>query len=256
MIKSIFVGHGAPTIIWEENEFTDFLKNYSKTIAKPKGIIIFSAHWESPVQLIGSSQDYEMIYDFYGFPNELYKTSYPVTGDVHLAQEIQSTLRDKHIPSKLDSHRGIDHGAWTMLKLLYPEANIPVVTMSVNTELSPIEQYKIGESLAKLKEDDYLIICSGGIVHNLRNIKFNAKNVDGWASEFNNWIADKVLSWDLDAIFDYQDSAPNARLAVPRNEHFINFLIALGTRTTSEKPKLLKSIFQHGNLSLDLWEFE
>jgi len=256
MIQSIFVGHGAPTIIWEKNEFTNFLKNYSKTISKPKGIIIFSAHWESPVQLIGSVQNYEMIYDFYGFPKELYKTSYPAIGDVHLAQEIQNTLRDNHIPSKIDSNRGIDHGAWTMLKLLYPEANIPVVTMSVNTELNPIEHYKIGESLGKLKEQDYLIICSGGIVHNLRDIKFNAKGIDGWASEFNNWITDKVQNWDLDAIFNYRDSAPNSRLAVPRNEHFVNLLIALGTRITSKKPKLLESIFQHGNLSLDLWEFE
>ena len=256
MIQSIFVGHGAPTIIWEENEFTDFLKSYSRTISKPKGIIIFSAHWESPVQLIGSSQNYEMIYDFYGFPNELYKTIYPVTGDVHLAHEIQKALSDNHIESKFDANRGIDHGAWTVLKLLYPEANIPVVTMSVNTELSPIEQYKIGESLGKLKEKDYLIICSGGIVHNLEQIKFDAQGIDSWANEFNNWIADKVNNWDLDAIFDYQHSAPNSRLAVPRNEHFINLLIALGTKSTSQKPKLLKSIFQHGNLSLDFWEFE
>ena len=256
MINSIFVGHGSPTIIWEENEFTAFLKNYSKSIPKPKGIIIFSAHWESPVQQIGCTQNYEMIYDFYGFPDELYKTSYPVSGDIHLAQEIQSTLLDQHIPSKLNSTRGIDHGAWTMLKLLYPKADIPVVTMSVNTELSPIEHYRIGESLRKLKENDYLIISSGGIVHNLRTLRFDAKDVDGWASEFNNWIKDKVQTNDLEALLDYQKFAPNSRLAVPRNEHFLNLLIALGTSNTSNKPKLFKSIFQHGNLSLDLWEFE
>ncbi|HEY8910978.1 MAG TPA: class III extradiol ring-cleavage dioxygenase [Desulfosporosinus sp.] len=256
MINSIFVGHGAPTIIWEENEFTNFLKNYAKTISKPKGIIVFSAHWESPVQLIGSAQNYNMIYDFYGFPDELYKISYPATGDVHLAHEIQKAMGDHHIPCKLNSNRGVDRGAWTMLKLLYPEADIPVVTMSVNTELSPQEHYKIGQSLGKFKEQDYLIICSGGIVHNLRDIKFNAKKIDVWASEFNYWITDKVLNWDLEALFDYQKSAPNSRLAVPRNEHFINLLIALGTKTTSKEPKLLTSIFQHGNLSLDMWEFE
>ncbi len=255
MIQSIFVGHGAPTIIWEENEFTDYLKNYSKGIPKPKGIIIFSAHWESTTQLIGRCQNYDMIYDFYGFPKELYKTTYPVAGDVRLAQEIQNTLSDNNISSKLDSTRGIDHGAWTMLKLLYPDADIPVVTMSVNTKLNPIEQYKIGENLRIFKEQDYLIICSGGIVHNLNKIVFDAANIDIWASEFNNWIKDKVLNGDLDSIFDYQNSAPNSNLAVPRNEHFINLLIALGTSNTVNKPKLLKSIFQHGNLSLDLWEF-
>ncbi|HWQ88854.1 MAG TPA: class III extradiol ring-cleavage dioxygenase, partial [Desulfitobacteriaceae bacterium] len=168
MMQSIFVGHGAPTIIWEENEFTDYVKSYSKLISKPKGIIVFSAHWESPVQLIGSLQNYDMIYDFYGFPKELYKVTYPAKGDVRLAQEIQDALGDKQIPSNFDSHRGLDHGAWTILKLLYPEANIPVVTMSVNPELNPEEQFKIGAGLSILKEKDYLIICSGGIVHNLR----------------------------------------------------------------------------------------
>ncbi len=255
-MKSIFVGHGAPTIIWDKNEFTDLLKKYSQTIPKPKAIIIFTAHWESPVQLISSNTNYEMIYDFYGFPDELYKVKYPVAGDPGLAKKIHQVFLDNNIPSRLEANRGIDHGSWTMLKLLYPEADIPVVNMSVNTQLTASEQYRIGESLAQFKENDYLIIGSGGIVHNLRALKYEAHTVDSWAAEFNTWIADKLMNWDTAAIFEYENIAPKVRLAVPRNEHFINLLIAMGTGSQKQKARRLESIYQMGNLSLDLWEFE
>jgi 4,5-DOPA dioxygenase extradiol len=255
MLPSIFVGHGAPTIVWEENPFTDFLKQYPQTFARPRGIVIFSAHWEASVQTIGSARDYEMIYDFFGFPNDLYYVKYPAQGDTRLAQKVQELLAAEHIPSRLDPYRGIDHGAWTVLQLMYPEADIPVVTMSVNPALSPDEHYRIGASLGSLKEQDYLIICSGGIVHNLGRLNWGTHSIDSWASEFNQWIGDKVLNWDMGAILDYAQAAPYARLAVPRNEHFLNLLLALGTGDAQRKPRLLTSIFQYGNLILDLWEF-
>lgn len=255
MIPSLFVGHGAPNIIFEKSEYTDFLKKYASTIPEPKGIIIFSAHWESPVQLIGSVPQYKMIYDFYGFPEKLYSVRYPAVGDSHLAQQVYHALNADGIASELDSRRGIDHGAWTILKLLYPNADIPVVTMSVHPGLKPEEHYKIGQSLRGLKEEGYLIICSGGIVHNLRQLKYDSPAIDDWALAFNQWIQEKVEKMDLNAIFDYQKSAPYANQAVPRNEHFINLLIALGTANPNHAPKLLKSIYQYGNLSLDLWEF-
>lgn len=255
MIPSLFVGHGAPTIVLENNEYTDFLKKYAGTIPKPKGIIIFSAHWESTVQLIGNVPQYKMIYDFYGFPNELYTVSYPAAGDPHLAQQIHNALLTNGIASEMDSARGIDHGAWTVLKLLYPDGEIPVVTMSVNPKLKPKEHYKIGQSLRKFKEDGYLILCSGGIVHNLRALKYDSQGIDDWALNFNQWVQDKVEKMDLDAIFDYQQAAPYSGLAVPRNEHFLNLLIALGTANPENTPTLRKNIYQYGNLSLDLWEF-
>jgi 4,5-DOPA dioxygenase extradiol len=255
MLPSLFAGHGAPTIIFDKNSYTDLIGRYSHTIPVPKGIIIFSAHWESPVQKIGSVSGYKMIYDFYGFPNELYTVKYPVKGDPGLAQEIQIALGENSIPSVIERFRGIDHGAWTILKLMYPEADIPVVTMSVNTELKPEEHYRIGQSIRRFKENDFLIICSGGIVHNLGRVKYGPSDIDSWAVRFDEWIKEKTEKWDLESIFDYRRSAPYADLAVPRNEHFINFLIALGTGDQLHPSKLLQSIFQYGNLSLDLWEF-
>jgi 4,5-DOPA dioxygenase extradiol len=255
MLPSLFAGHGAPTIIFDKNKYTDFIRGFARTLPVPNGIIIFSAHWESQIQKIGSVSSYKMIYDFYGFPNELYTIKYPAKGDPGLALEIQSAMAEKSLPSVIDRYRGIDHGAWTILKLMYPEADIPVVTMSVNTELSPEEHYRIGQSLKKFKENDFLIICSGGIVHNLGRVKYGSGDIDGWAVRFNDWIKEKTEKWDLEAIFDYRRSAPSADLAVPRNEHFINFLIALGTGDQVRPPKLLQSMIQFGNLSLDLWEF-
>jgi 4,5-DOPA dioxygenase extradiol len=257
MLPSLFIAHGAPTIVIEDNEYTKFLKNYSAGIKRPKAIIVFSAHWEASVQLIGGSPSYEMIYDFFGFPRELYSITYDSASDIPTAQAIQKLLSENNVPSKIDESRGIDHGAWTILKLMYPDTDIPIITMSVNTKLMPEEQYEIGKSLSKLKEEDYLIICSGGIVHNFSKVRFNgSENVDGWAADFNNWIMEKIYKWDMEELFNYEKLAPNAKLAVPRNEHFINLLIALGTGNNKKKANLLKSVYQFGNLSLDFWEFE
>ncbi len=256
MIPCLFVGHGGPDIILEENEYTEFLKGYRNTINKPKAIIIFSAHWENKTQCIGAAEHYEMIYDFYGFPKELYKIKYDCFSDKELALKVQNLFKINNIESKVNYKRGIDHGAWTILNMMYPEAKVPVLTMSVNTELSNEEQYEIGKALESLRQDDVLIICSGGIVHNLRRLRNSSENdVDSWAYNFNQWIKEKVYEWDLNQIFNYEKNAPSSQLAVPRNEHFIPLLIAMGAGHSNKKPNLMKSIYQYGNLSLDFWEF-
>lgn len=256
-MRSLFIGHGAPTIIHEKTDYTQFLKEYGKTTQKPKAIIIFSAHWEAPIQLIGGVRQYEMIYDFYGFPDDLYQVQYPVKGDYSLTEKIFEAMKSNHIVSQIDTVRGIDHGAWTVLQLMYPEADIPVITMSVNINLPPEKQYEIGASLLELKKEGFLVIGSGGIVHNLRALQYNAGgHVDRWADEFNNWIKEKVTTWDMLALYQYEKIAPNSKMAVPRCEHFIPLLIAMGAGSDNKKATLMQSCFQFGNLSLDFWEFE
>lgn len=256
MVPSLFLGHGAPNIIYDNNEYTNFLKGYGKALKKPKAVVIFSAHYEAPIQRIGAAEHYDMIYDFYGFPRELYTIKYNAASDLNLANKVSSLLAKNNISNKLDYERGIDHGAWTMLKLIFPEIDIPVVTMSVNIDLSNEEQYNIGKSLEALRQDDVLIIGSGGIVHNLGLVDFGAGNeVHTWASEFNKWIEKKVLSWDLPSMLNYEKLAPNTSLAVPRNEHFVPLLLAMGACDSTRSAKLLKRIYQYGNLSLDFWEF-
>lgn len=256
MNQSIFVAHGAPTLVFENNKYTEYLKQYAKTINKPKAIIIFSAHWESDIQLIGAMNPYNMIYDFYGFPQELYEVNYPASSDSILSKKIQSILTQNNIDSKLDFSRGIDHGAWSVLKLMFPNIDIPVITMSVNPNLPNKSQYEIGKALSPLKDEDILIIASGGIVHNLGMVDFYKENtIDSWALHFNNWIKKAIEEWDTDKLFNYESLAPSASLAVPRNEHFIPLLIAMGAGDYSKDGESLISTFQYGNLALDLFRF-
>lgn len=257
MLPSLFVGHGAPTIVMEDNRYTRLLREFPNTLGRPKGIVIFSAHWESRVQRIGCPQRYDMIYDFYGFPPQMYRMQYPASGDEQLAQTVQALLAQNGIGSDIDRVRGMDHGAWTPLMLMMPQADIPVVTMSVDIRLSPAQHYAIGRALAPLKGQGILVMASGGIVHNLRMVRMDAQDeqADPWAREFNDWIGGRLTRWDLDALLDYPRSAPHADIAVARSEHFVNLLLAMGAGDAERKATLHGSMIQYGNLSLDLWSF-
>ena len=258
MIPSLFIAHGAPSIVLEDNEFTHFLKKLGNKIPKPKAIVVFSAHYEGQKQKIGAvSGQYEMIYDFYGFPEEMYYIQYPVMGDRKLAERIKKIFEESGIDSSLDRNRGIDHGAWTILKLIYPKIDIPVITLSLNPLLAPEEQYKIGKALSSLKKEDILIIGSGGIVHNLSEVTADAGDkINNWAIEFDDWINDKVKNWDLKQLFKYEELAPNSKRAVPRSEHFVTLLLAMGVGDEKRKATLLQRNFVLGNLSLSCISFE
>lgn len=255
-MPSLFIAHGAPTLVLEDNSYTRFLKEYARNLPKPKAIILFTAHWESPVPLISGVQQYDMIYDFYGFSEEMYSMVYPAKGDFNLATKIQEAFSNQGINSQIDVSRGIDHGAWVVLQLLYPQADIPVAVLSVNPTLSPGEQYNLGKALSKLREEDILIIGSGGTVHNLRSVNWRSTSVDNWAMEFEDWLKDHVEKWNLPSLFDYEQKAPFATQAVPRNEHFIPLLLAMGAADSSCHASLLYREFQYGNLSLTCWKFD
>ncbi|OEH92074.1 dioxygenase [Bacillus solimangrovi] len=255
MMPSFFIAHGAPTIVLENNGYTKFLKQLSTGIPKPKGIVIVTAHWESRIQQISNVEKFETIYDFSGFPDELYNIEYPARGDNQLAQNIGMLFDDEKIAYEMDSKRGLDHGSWAILKLVYPEANIPVVQLSVNSELPNERQYQIGRILSKLREEGNLIICSGGTTHNLMQLEYDSPHIHDWAIQFENWLKEKVVGWDVEALFRFEKIAPNAKNAVPTREHFIPLFIGMGTGDTKQKAKLLHHSFQHGNLSLSCWEF-
>ena len=192
MMQSYFIAHGSPSIVLEDSEYTRFLIKLSKEMPKPKAIIIFSAHFESAVQIISGAERYKLIYDFSGFPKEMYNIQYPVKGNPELAEEIYNLFKIKGIKSEIDRCRGIDHGAWSILKLMFPKFDIPVINLSVNPSLSPKQQFKIGESISTFREKDILIIGSGGIVHNLSALKWNRKDVEPWAFEFNYWVQKNI----------------------------------------------------------------
>lgn len=254
MISPIFVCHGGPTLVVEQNEYTDFLKDLGKKLT-PKAIVIFTAHWESEITTISSNDGiYNMIYDFYGFPRELYSVKYPAKGSVEIALKLQSMLENSGIESKLDENRGLDHGAWDVLYLMYPKADIPVIQVSVNPNLAMEKQYEIGRAISELGKEDILVIGSGSTVHNLSTIDWNSVKAEEWAVEFDNWIIEKAENNDKDALFDYRQLASHAKRAVPREEHLVPMFIAMGSGN-KDRPKLLHQSYVYGTLSYICFEF-
>lgn len=254
MIKPLFLCHGGPTLAVEKNEYTDFLKELGKK-EKPKAIVIFTAHWENQTTTISAiDSKYDMIYDFYGFPRELYSLQYGAKGSTEVALKVQNLLKSSNIDSYLDTKRGLDHGAWDVLYLMYPEADIPVVQVSVNPFLSMEEEYKIGEAIKSLGEEDILVIGSGSTVHNLRTLTDEGDNPVSWAEQFDNWLIEKLESNDKKALFSYRNLAPYAKNAVPREEHIVPLFIAMGSGL-SDSPKLLHKSYELGTLSLICIQF-
>nr|WP_263326652.1 class III extradiol ring-cleavage dioxygenase [Neobacillus sp. Marseille-Q6967] len=258
MLPSFFIAHGAPLLAIENNEYTQFLNQLGQDLPRPKAIVLFSAHWESQTQKISEVAQYETIYDFGGFDPELYTIKYPALGDQGLSQEIKNLFTSNGIPFQVETERGLDHGAWVVLRMLYPNADVPVIAMSVNPRLTPEEQYKIGKSLSVLRQNDILIIGSGGTVHNLRAVKFaDNGEIDQWAVEFDVWLATYLHHWDLESLFKYDSLAPYAEYAVPRygNEHFIPIFYAMGAADNKQIASLLHRSFRYGNLSHSVWQF-
>jgi 4,5-DOPA dioxygenase extradiol len=254
MINSLFICHGGPTLVVEKNEYTDFLKELGRKI-KPKAIVVFTAHWESEITTISSIEgSYEMIYDFYGFPKELYSVKYGAKGSTEVASRLQIMLKSHGIESQLDTQRGIDHGVWDILYLMYPEADIPVVQISVNPELPLDKQYKLGEAIKELGQEDILVIGSGSTVHNLATVDWQAVEPKQWAVEFDNWLVEKVENDDKEALFAYRGLAPCSKLAIPREEHIVPLFIVMGSGQGS-LPKLLHRSYAYGTLSYICFQF-
>lgn len=158
MIPSLFVAHGSPMVAIERSAYGDFLDNFGRTFPRPKAIVVFSAHWESPVQMVSEVEAYSTLYDFGGFPEALYRVKYPAKGDRELSRQIQGLLAAEGITYGVEKERGLDHGSWTILHRMYPAADIPVIAMSVNADLTPAEQFRMGNALSSLRADDILIV--------------------------------------------------------------------------------------------------
>lgn len=254
MISSLFMCHGAPTLVAEKNEYIDFLKDLGKK-QTPKAVVIFTAHWESKITTISSMDDtYRMIYDFSGFPEELYSIKYPAKGSVEIASKLQSMLGNHGIESKLDHERGLDHGAWDVLYLMYPKANLPIIQVSVNPFLAMEKQYEIGRAIRNIGKHDILVIGSGSTVHNLATVDWSAEKAEEWAVNFDNWLIEKVEDNDKKALFNYRQLAPYAKHAIPREEHIVPMFIAMGSGN-KDKPNLLHRSYAYGTLSYICFEF-
>jgi 4,5-DOPA dioxygenase extradiol len=255
MLPSLFLNHGSPFMAQQESDYTRFLGELGRSY-KPKAIVLFSAHWEERVTTISFAQGpLETIYDFYGFPDELYQLTYPAPGSPKLAEELEKRFNEQHIRTNRHNTRGLDHGSWIFLRYMYPEADIPIVTVSVNPFLPVQEQLAIGESLRGLGEDDILVIGSGTTIHNLNEIKWGQQEPEPWALAFDDWLIDKVENQDRESLMNYGRLAPHALRAVPRAEHFIPLFQAMGSGDAARKPRLIYRGYEMGSFSLTCFEF-
>jgi 4,5-DOPA dioxygenase extradiol len=255
MVPSLFLAHGSPMLALEDTNYTRFLENLGNQIS-PKAIVIFTAHWEKKNLTISSiDETYETIYDFYGFPNELYEIKYPAKGSVKLASMLKEQFQQNGISADLDTTRGLDHSSWTLLYKMYPEANIPVVQISVNPFLTPEKQYQIGKAVSDLGEKDILVIGSGVTVHNLRLVNWDQTEPEQWAIDFDNWLIDKIQQKDLMNLFNYEKLAPYTSQAVPRPEHFVPLFIVMGSSSGLDDPKVIHRSYDFGTLSYLCMQF-
>jgi 4,5-DOPA dioxygenase extradiol len=218
----VFIAHGAPPLLDDESWKAE-LATWAKTMPKPKAILSLSAHWENHPIAIGATTAIPLVYDFYGFPERYYKLKYPAPGAPELAGRVRDLLRGKDISFTDDPERGLDHGTYVPLMSMYPEADIPVLQVSL-PGLEPKELYDFGRALAPLREEGVLVAGSGFLTHNMRS--FGEPRPPAWAQEFDAWAADALARRDVDALVDFKKRSPSARLAHPREEHFAPVITA------------------------------
>lgn len=246
---ALFIGHGSPMNAIYDNDFTKTLTSIGTSLTKPKAILVVSAHWLTRGTFVATSEKPETIYDFGGFPPEMYSIVYPAKGSPESAKLLQGEVKKTIVAA--DAEMGMDHGAWTILKHIYPDASVPVFEMSIDFYQSPRWHYELAQELKALRKKGILIIGSGNITHNLRRANFSdTTKIDDWAIEFDEAIKSKILTRDHNAIIDYNSLGKSAAIAVPTNDHFLPLLYTLGLQESNEEPSFLFEGFQNANISM------
>jgi 4,5-DOPA dioxygenase extradiol len=250
---AIFFSHGAPTLAIEPGDYGRALEEFGRSLApRPRAIVVFSGHFEEPLPARATAAARPaLIYDFGGFPDEMYRIRYPAPGDPELATEVAELLEHAGIPSAVDPSRGWDHGLWVPLRMAFPGADIPIVEVSQPAGAPPGKLLEMGAALAPLRDRGVVLAGSGGIVHNLRRVRFgDGGAVDPWAKEFDDWVAERLETMDVASLVEYRTRAPHAALAVPTAEHFNPLFLVLGALSPDERAETIFEGFQYGNISL------
>lgn len=253
---SVFVSHGAPTLPLTEAAARGFLAAYGARLGRPTAILAVSAHWETAAPTLSSAAKPETVHDFYGFPRALYDMRYAAPGAPALAERAAALLADTGLPAGLEP-RGLDHGAWVPLMLMYPEADIPVTQLSVQTHLGAAHQFKVGEALQPLRDEGVLILGSGSATHNLRELRMATVDAPAspWVSSFTDWLADAVEAGRNDKLVEYRSRAPNAARNHPSDEHFLPFFTALGAAGSGAKGERVHASTTYGALAMDAYQW-
>lgn len=246
----LFLGHGSPMNAIADNAFTKTLNTLGKRVPRPTAILCVSAHWMSEGTWVTGMQNPKTIHDFYGFPQPLFDVQYKAPGSPEAAKMIQQTITDPKI--NIDNEMwGLDHGTWSVLRHMYPEADIPVLQLSIYMEQPPEYHVKVGEELRKLREKGVLIVGSGNIVHNLRKIVWepNAKPYD-WAIEFDEYVKQKLIQRDFKSLTKEALTLESGKLSVPTPDHWYPLLYTIGAADKNDEMKFEYEEMQNGSISM------
>ena len=254
MFPSLYISHGSPMLALEPGASGPALARLAAQMPKPRAIVIVSAHWENNELLVSGNPQPETWHDFGGFPKALFEVQYPAPGDPQLAAEVVELLKAAELPARIDAKRPFDHGVWVPLSLMYPQADIPVVQVSLPTRGGPALQTRVGHALASLREHGVLLIGSGSITHNLRELDWHAgpESVEPWAKTFRDWMIEKLAANDEAALHDYRQQAPNAVRNHPSDEHLLPLYFARGAGGAFN---IAHQGFTMGALGMDIYRF-
>jgi 4,5-DOPA dioxygenase extradiol len=246
-MPALFLGHGSPMNAIEDNEFSRAWIAMGKSLPRPQAILCVSAHWQTRGTQVTAMAKPQTIHDFGGFPAELFAYEYPAPGSPALAHLVQETVKDVSV--RMDYEWGLDHGAWSVLCRLFPEAGIPVVQLSLDYAQPPAFHYRLGQALRPLRQRGVMIVGSGNIVHNLSLARWRDLAYD-WAVEFDERIRDLIVAADHAAIAAYESLGETARLSVPTNEHFLPLLYALAVQDKGEAVAFFTDKVALGSISM------
>ena len=255
---SLFISHGSPMMGLEDSSARRFLAALGAELGKPKAILVASAHWETERLLVSAAERPATIHDFYGFPPALYESRYEAPGAPDAARRAAELIEGAGMTAALDAARGLDHGAWVPLQLMYPEADVPVAQISIETHLGPRRQLDVGRALAPLRDEGVMIVGSGNLTHDLSALQRGAVDAapPDWVADFADWVFDAVATDRLDDLVDYRRLAPHGQRNHPAEDHFLPLFTALGAGGPGGRGRRLHASYTYAVLAMDAYAFE
>ncbi len=257
LMPVLFIGHGSPMNGIENNIFSQQWAKTANEIMKPKAILVISAHWLTNGTFVTAMDNPKTIHDFGGFPDELFAVQYPAPGDPILAQETRDLIQSTNVG--LNHDWGLDHGAWTVVRRMYPDASIPVLQLSIDYSKPAAYHYELAKELAALRKKGVLIIGSGNMVHNLRMIAWDKMEVPNfgfdWAIEMHELFKQKITAGDHTALINYESLSKSARLAIPTPDHYFPLMYILGLQEKNEAPVFFNDQLVAGSLNMTSVKF-
>jgi 4,5-DOPA dioxygenase extradiol len=258
-LPTIFISHGSPMLALQDSPARRFLAGLGRSLPRPVAIAVVSAHWETRGgPAVSLAMQPETIHDFGGFPQALFDLRYPAPGAPAIAERAAALLAQAGMPVGRSATRGLDHGAWVPLTLMYPQADIPVMQISIVHGASPAQHLQLGAALQQLRKEGVLVLASGSLTHNLGEIR--GQGIDapapGWVTGFADWMRAKLAASDQDALLDYRQRAPMAAKNHPTDEHLLPLYVALGAAGPGATATLLHTSVEHGVLAMDAWAFD